>query len=118
MMSLRRCCCDGSELPERARRKPDCVSSGIKERLPLARPSSDRMILRRSPHFPRVCGWGDTTLVRCRLGHRRRAPGEATKLLRADVPGIHVLSMLPGGGRTWMAGTKPGHDGVGEPGYL
>src|SRR3954452_24774890 len=62
MMSLRRCCCDGSEVlaPDA---KPDCVSSGIKERLPLARPSSDRMILRRSPHFPRVCGWADTTLV-------------------------------------------------------
>src|SRR4051794_8362619 len=91
MMSLRRCCCDGSEVlaPDA---KPDCVSSGIKERLPLARPSSDRMILRRSPHFPRVCGWGDTTLVRCRLG-QSSFPGEATKLALRRRAGIHVLSL-------------------------
>src|SRR3954453_19269372 len=100
MMSLRGGCCDGSEVlaPDA---KPDCVSSGIKERLPLARPSSDRMILRRSPHFPRVCGWGDTTLVRCRLGYRL-ARARRRRLLRADVPGIHVLSIAHASeGRGW-----------------
>src|SRR3954452_13070 len=92
MMSLRRCGCDGSELPERARRKPDCVSSGIKERLPLARPSSDRMILRRSPAFPARVWLGGYNLL---VGHRAlcctltgRVSGRGDKaLLRADVPG-------------------------------
>src|SRR3954451_12436338 len=103
MMSLRRCCCDGSEVltPDA---KPDCVSSGIKERLPLARPSSDRMILRRSPHFTRVCGWGDTTLVDVDLA-RRRTRARRRRLLRADVPGIHVLSVAP-----WQGKNVDGRD--------
>src|SRR3954447_15303927 len=82
MMSLRRCCCDGSEVlaPDA---KPDCVSSGIKERLPLARPSSDRMILRRSPAFPeRVWLGGYNLLVRhralrCTLAGRVRWGGKS-----------------------------------------
>src|SRR5437879_9998181 len=40
--------------------KPDCVSSGMNERLPLAGPSSDRRILPQSPDLDRACGRRNT----------------------------------------------------------
>ena len=143
-MSLRRSCCGGSELPERARRRPDCVSSGIKERLPLARPSSDRMMLRRSPHFRCVCGWGIQLWFDVELATVDPRPGEATKQASSPRPAMTTsgAGALPGQsspslfhfsrharacpghprpfqaptGRTWMAGTRPGHDNVGSRG--
>src|SRR3981081_1454527 len=58
---------DGSEpglcFSNHADAKPDCVSSAIKERLPLAGPSSDRRILPQFPDLDCGCGRRNTFLV-------------------------------------------------------
>src|SRR3981189_1617233 len=84
MMSLRRSVLTdqnrGSAFQTTPDAKPDCVSSGIKERLPLAGPSSDRRILPQSPDLDCVCGRRNTflfTLAGCR-------PSQTSAGMRAE----------------------------------
>jgi hypothetical protein len=101
MMSLRSVLADqnrGSAFPGAPDAKPDCVSSGIRDRLPrAARPSIEGYRLRFT-NLDCVCGRADTfvcTIVMASL----------LIVMPGLVPGIHVLSLVHG--RTWMAGTSP-----------
>src|SRR5260370_12464830 len=68
--------------------KPDCVSSGMSERLLLAGPSSDRRILPQSPDLDCVCGRRNTflfTLGCGRVSKRHRSTAPLPDLIRQSI---------------------------------